>query len=247
MISFSLAPPLTTISESIQPMVPSLGVKTLRSGPPWSLTRASVPRLPVAIQASPVLSLAMVSVAWLASVRMFGLSRVRASLALAISSGVMLYGVLRSGELAHVGHDLDRLVLDDHSLLVLRVEQDLPRIRRRRDLGRVVVDLDGRPAERIAEVALRLRPDRERPGDRVELLGDRQRVDVPGLGQPGLEVVGDPQRVARHHVELPADLLELGVRVDVVAEQRAVGLDVVRGWRSRRAGPGTSGRPRSSS
>ena len=53
MIRFWLAPPLTIISESIQPMVPSLGVKTLRSGPPWSLTRDSVPRLPVAIQASP--------------------------------------------------------------------------------------------------------------------------------------------------------------------------------------------------
>ena len=90
MIRFSLAPPLTIISESIQPMVPSLGVKTLSSGPPWSLTRDSVPRLPVAIQASPVLSAAIVSVAWLASVRMFGLSWLRASLALAISSGVML-------------------------------------------------------------------------------------------------------------------------------------------------------------
>ena len=39
--------------------------------------------------------------------------------------------------------------------------------------------------------------------------------------------MGHPQRVARHHVELAADLLELGVRVDVVAEQRAVRLDVV--------------------
>ena len=90
MIRFSFAPPFTTISESIQPMVPSLGVKTLRSGPPWSLTRDSVPRLPVAIQASPVLRAAIVSVAWLASRRMFGFSCLRRSLAFAISSGVML-------------------------------------------------------------------------------------------------------------------------------------------------------------
>ena len=38
-------------------------------------------------------------------------------------------GIAHPGELAHVGHDLDRLVLHDDPLLVLRVEEDLPRSR----------------------------------------------------------------------------------------------------------------------
>ena len=209
-------------------MVPSLGVKTLRSGPPWSLTRdlgpevaGGDPRLARLEQGDRVGGL----VGQLQDVRLELLEQV---LGLGDLVGGHAVGIAHPRELAHVGHDLDRLVLHDDPLLVLRVDEDLPRIGGRGDVRRVVVDLDRRPPERVAEVAFRLRPDRERASDRVELLRDLERVDVPRLDEARLEVVGYPQGVARDHVDLAADLLDLGIGVDVVAEQRRVDLDVVR-------------------
>ena len=74
MISDVLAPSLTIISASIQPTVPSLGMKTLISGPPPSLTRSSLPKLPVMSQASPLIIALTLSVACWANFRMLGLS-----------------------------------------------------------------------------------------------------------------------------------------------------------------------------
>ena len=48
-----------------------------------------------------------------------------------------------TGVLAHVRRDLDRLVLEHDSTLVLRIEQDFPGIGIGRNVCRVVVDLHG--------------------------------------------------------------------------------------------------------
>ena len=90
MSRFLLAPPWTSISASIQPIEPSLGVNVVSFGPPWSMTAVSAPRLIVAIQASPFLRAATVSVACGARRRMFGFSWTRSAFAWAISASVML-------------------------------------------------------------------------------------------------------------------------------------------------------------
>ena len=69
-----LLPSLTIISASIQPTVPSFGMKPLISGPPPSLTRSSLPRLPVMSQASSLIIELTLSVACWANFRTFGLS-----------------------------------------------------------------------------------------------------------------------------------------------------------------------------
>ena len=138
--------------------------------------------------------------------------------------------VVDAGGLAHVGDDLFGLVLDDDAALVLRVQEHAPRVGRRGHVGDVVVDADRGPAERVAEVALGLRPDRELPCERIQLRGDLELVDVERLDEPlGVVGVGHPQGVARHLVELPLDLLELGEPFGVAGELADLGDDLVGG------------------
>ena len=96
----------------------------------------------------------------------------------------------------------------------------------RLDVLRVVVDLDGRPRERVAHVVRAVLPEREAPRDRVELLRGRDLRERERGRQAVLVVLRDPERVARHDVELAAGLLDLQIGVGVVGEQRRPALDL---------------------
>src|SRR5262249_38880176 len=82
----------TICSESMKPIVPSLGYAVFTSGPPASFTRSSVPRFVIPIQADSSASARTTSLFCEASLRTFGLSCLRKSFACPISAEVIPYG-----------------------------------------------------------------------------------------------------------------------------------------------------------
>ena len=142
-----------------------------------------------------------------ASRRTFGLSADHGLLGACQLLGGLVVRVDCPGVLAHVRGDLLGLVLDHDASDVLGIEEHGPGVRLGRHLRRVVVDLHRRPGEGVSEVqAFRGRPPWELARDRVERRGDLELVDVPGVDEPLLVVLGHPERVARDQVQLASDL-----------------------------------------
>ena len=154
----------------MNPIVPSFGYAVFTTGPPASLTRSSVPRFVIPIHAEPSASARTTSLFCDASFRTFGFNSFRKSFAARDLGRRHRVRLLRPCRLAGDRHHVGRDVLERDLALVLRVEQRVPRVRLRLDVLRVVVDLHGRPRERIAHVVRAVLPEREVPRDRVELL-----------------------------------------------------------------------------
>ena len=209
----------------MKPIVPSFGYAGFTTGPPASLTRSSVPRFVIADPGRAVGQRADDLVVLRRELEDVRLERLQERLRPRDLGRRHRVRLLGAGRPRRDRHHVRRDVLERDLALVLLVEQRVPRVGLRLDELRVVVDLDGRPRERIAHVVRAVLPERELPGDRVQLLRHRQRRQVEGLGQPVLVVLRHPERVARDDVELAAGLLDLQVRVGVVAEQRRPALD----------------------